>query len=128
IIVLFILTACNSNPSAEKLRSAKSENDLTKEELHQILLGRYQVIAGAWYVNKKCNFLSVKESENLEKHVGALNVYAQHNQLAPTEILLQMQKNAQFGASLPKYSSCGEEAKNMVKSAQQLSSMLYQDL
>jgi hypothetical protein len=118
----------SSNISGDDKKEVPDKVALDKSQLHKILMGRYQVIAGSWYINKNCSFLPDEKSKNFEKYVGALNVYAQHNKLAPTEHLLQMQKNARFGASLEKYASCGQDAKTTVNNSFKLAEMLHQDL
>ena len=97
-----------------------------RQDLNKILMSRYEVIAGAWYLDVQCHVLPAADAALFEKYVGALNVYAQKEGLAPTPILLQMQQNGKLGAM--KYKACPPEASNIVEAAFMLSGMLYQDL
>jgi len=129
VVSIVTLTSCSSTQSRQEPHEPELQTqNLSKDQLHKVLLGRYQVIAGAWYINKNCRVLGNEQSEKFEKYVGDLNVYAQNNQLAPTQHLLLMQQNARFGASLEKYASCDEEAESVVKGSYALAEMLHQDL
>ena len=125
-VALVFASASIGVASAQQLAPEQKKPSLS--DLHSILIGRYQAIAGAWFIEQNCKFLEPEQRVSFEKYVGALNAYAQHKALVPTDQLLQMQKDGKMASELPTYSVCKEDSENLVRPTFMLTEMLYQDL
>jgi hypothetical protein len=120
--------ASSPDASASTPVPSKTSDTPPREDLNKILMYRYEVMAGGWYMDRRCHILSADDASLFEKYIGELNVYAQHSGLAPTNVLLQMQANGRLGSTQEKYKDCGKDAANVVKATFMLAGMLYKDL
>lgn len=74
---------------------------------------RYSVIAGAWFVNQKCKFLSDEQAAEFTRDVKAINV-SLSLALENPAMQLSIQKSAKAVADSEKYSSCPTVANEIV--------------
>lgn len=124
--LLTTLAACSSVTKNEEVTEAYIAPE--RSELIKILLSQYQAIAGAWYIEKNCQLLGYKRSQQYEKYVADLNVFAQTNKIAPQSHLYQMQRNGRTGASLGNFAKCGQQATTMVEGTYKVAEALHKDL
>lgn len=74
---------------------------------------RYSVIAGAWFVNQKCKFLSDEQNAEFTRDVKAINV-SLSLALENPAMQLSIQKSAKAVADSETYSSCPAVANEIV--------------
>ncbi len=127
-VVLVCLFAQTSNLAIAQSEATTAAQPPTKTQLHGLLLGRYQALAGAWFVNEQCSTLEAKQSEQLATLINNLNVYTRDQKLATDDELVSMQNKAKQIASKDKYKACKEPSKQLVDGGYQLAWYLHQHL
>ena len=75
----------------------------------------YSAVAGGWYVNQRCWFVTGDAREKFTRDLELINV-ALVRDLGRTERLREIQQAAQIGANSPPYNACGSEAEELVMS------------
>ncbi len=74
----------------------------------------YGNIAGGWYLNERCSFLTEDELTTFKKNIASITV-ALGKETGNPKMLVMMQKSAKGVAYNEKYSGCGDEPENIVK-------------
>lgn len=98
-------------------------NQQTEEELHKTLLGRFEQIAGGYYVNELCNYLKPDEKSAFVTKVAELNIFAQKK--FGSQMILTSQKMGRMGAARKPYSECKIKSKEFFDAALFLVNDLY---
>jgi hypothetical protein len=75
----------------------------------------YSAVAGGWYVNQRCWFVTGEARDKFTRDLELINV-ALVRDLGRTERLRELQQAAQIGANRPPYNACGAEAEELVTS------------
>ena len=84
----------------------------TRESLVASALDDYGMVAGAWFINKKCNFVSGDNSQAFEENVATITV-ALGQDLGGPAMLFAVQKGAKNTVEKEPYSECKEKAKEV---------------
>jgi hypothetical protein len=74
----------------------------------------YGNIAGGWYLNERCSFLTEEELTTFNNDVASITVALGKDTSNP-KMLAMIQKSAKGVAYNEKFSSCGKEPENIVK-------------
>ncbi|WP_105102752.1 hypothetical protein [Microbulbifer pacificus] len=75
-------------------------------------LDEYGKVAGSWFLNEKCTFLSKEERSSFEESVALITVTLGREIGNPT-ILFVIQKGAKSATEKPEYSGCNSTSKEL---------------
>jgi len=75
----------------------------------------YSAVAGGWYLNERCWFLTGGVKDNFTENLELINL-ALVRDLGRTDALRDIQRASQLAAARPPYNACGAEADEVVKS------------
>jgi hypothetical protein len=106
--VLFVLLMVAASHAGAQTESAKPADPAMDEALRD-----YSVVAGGWYVNQRCWFVTGEARDKFTRDLEVINV-ALVRDLGRTERLREIQQAVRIGASSPPYDSCGAEAEELV--------------
>lgn len=84
-----------------------------KELLIGQALDDYAKVAGAWFLNKRCRFVTGVKAKKFDDNTAIINVTLSQDINNP-DFLLVIQKHARQVAESEKYKNCGRESKNIV--------------
>lgn len=77
------------------------------------LLDHYATVAGGWYLNEQCHFLSVQDGTELTWHVERINLGM--HQLIDAAFLSRLRQSGKATAESPKYAQCDADARRVVQ-------------
>lgn len=95
---------------AGSLFAETDENGLIRGKI----MDQYATITGGWYLEKKCNVLSVDEMREFKWHIFHIGQTMQKT--TSRTMLILMQKSAQDAANSEKYGNCNDESKRIINS------------
>ena len=98
----------------------------SEEEMKSILLSRFEQVAGGYYVNELCEFLTVDEKNDYVGKVAQLNILAQKQ--FGSKMIIMSQKRGRMGAARKPYSECKDTSKEFFDASQILVDDLYNRL
>lgn len=78
-----------------------------------IALERFATIAGGWWLNQRCKTLTPDETAAFAQDLAVVNVSLAATLDTPT--VLRLQGSAKKGSEDPRYQSCSEEVREIVK-------------
>ena len=122
-IVLVVLAALCMNGFSHAAENQPT--NLSRKEIEKILVDKFVDIAAAYYINENCNFTTKEEKAEYVGQLANLNLYTK--KLIGDKVLAAQKK----GLAISKHKdlvTCGENAKNIVKSNKMLTKMMYEDL
>jgi hypothetical protein len=86
---------------------------IAQERVVGVALERYSVVAGGWWLNQKCKFLSGEEAKTFSRDVAVVNT-----SLATTvdnpNVVLSIQTSGKKASESEKYASCPSVAQEIV--------------
>lgn len=92
-------------------------NSIAEKPSKDMLVGQaldnYGKIAGAWYLNKYCSFLSVPKVKLFEENVASITV-ALNQDIGNPQILFKIQKSSKTVAESKKYAGCKKTSEEIV--------------
>jgi len=92
-------------------KAFSNENELQKR-LIASALEEYGKVAGAWYLNEKCNYIKNEEKSKFKDNVALITV-ALAKDLASPKLLYPIQNSAKNIIEKPKYSDCKGKTKDI---------------
>lgn len=78
-----------------------------------IALERFATIAGGWWLNQRCKTLTPEETSAFAQDLAVVNASLAATLDAPT--VLRLQGSAKRGSEDPRYQSCSEEVREIVR-------------
>jgi len=85
--------------------ASMTSHAVSKQALVASALDEYGKVAGAWFMNKRCNYIQGQESKTFDNDV-TLITNALGNDLGGPKVLYMVQAGAKKVTEKPKYSDC----------------------
>ena len=87
---------------------------LSQDRSVGIALERFATISGGWWLDQRCKILSAEEAASFARDLSVVNV-ALTTTLNDPATVLRLQGSARKGAEDPRYASCSDEVRDIVK-------------
>lgn len=86
---------------------------IAQERVIGVALERFGVVAGGWWLNQKCKFLSGEEIKAFSRDVAVINTSLATSVDNPS-LVLSIQASGKKASESEKYASCSSEAQEIV--------------